>query len=120
MNNTCNFSTTPCREKVQAIFAELVGSESKKLDGACPPLESREIISSALAEQYGERNAHEMALHLIDWNSGVAFLAAVMIFPERFTKEEIQEGVVSLLIEAPEHIIAAARLGGYSVKDTFK
>lgn len=65
-------------------------------------------------------HADEIAFHLTDWSAEAAFLVALHLFPERFTKEEIEEGVLAFLIHAPNHIVAAARLSGHPVEDIFK
>jgi hypothetical protein len=36
-----------------------------------------------------------------------------MLFPERFTADELRAGVDMLLVHVPAHILAAARLGEY-------
>jgi hypothetical protein len=38
------------------------------------------------------------------------FIAALLLFPERFTAEEIRSGILDFLIHAPDHLTAAAKL----------
>ena len=58
-----------------------------------------------------------MAFHLTDWNSDAAFLVAVILCPERFTSQEISEGIIRCMVHAPDHLMAACRIGGYDVAD---
>jgi hypothetical protein len=55
----------------------------------------------------------------VDWNADAAFLVSVILFPERFTPEELRAGVDMFLLHVPAHVLAAARLGGYEAKDIF-
>jgi hypothetical protein len=64
-------------------------------------------------------HAADIAFHLSDWAEDAAFLIALHLFPERFTVKEIHEGVVALLIHAPNHIAAAAHLAGWPLRDVF-
>jgi hypothetical protein len=107
------------KRKVAAIFKKLAGSRAKSLDGAIYAGTVRKLLSHALAGSYQSAVANEMAFHLVDWNSDAAFLVALLLFPERFTQEEIESGVILLLVHAPPHAIAAARLGGIPAEDIF-
>ena len=113
-------SNTPDKleEKVQAIFSEIAGPDRAKwLRGDVP---SRVMDQIARATNYEAEVAGEIGFHLGDWQSDAAFLVAIHLFPERFTPEEIDEGVRSLLLHVPAHVIAAARLAGYSTDDIFR
>ena len=101
-----------------AIFAELVGDRARRLDGGVIAEPARTVISSALAPQYGGM-AEKVAFHMTDWNGDAAFVVAVHLFPERFTPEEIAEGIGLFLTHAPNHIRAACGLTGYYVWETF-
>ena len=70
--------------------------------------------------QAGERGGADIAFHLADWNSDVAFLTALHLFPERFTKEEIESGIRLLIIHAPNHLAEAAKLFGCPVENIFE
>ncbi|MGH2548563.1 MAG: hypothetical protein ACRDHN_04190 [Thermomicrobiales bacterium] len=61
----------------------------------------------------------DIAFHLTDWAADAAFLVALHLFPERFTAEEIADGIESFLIHAPNHVAAAAVLSGWPPKDIF-
>jgi hypothetical protein len=102
------------RRKVDAIFAELVGSRARRLDGSVIAEPAMSAVASSLADQYGEK-AHDSAFHMTDWNSDAAFVVAVHLFPERFTAEEIAAGVGMFLVHAPNHIRAACGLTGQYV-----
>jgi hypothetical protein len=49
----------------------------------------------------------------------VAALEGSTQFPDRFSANEIRERVLSFLVHAPNHVAAAAKLGGWPVKDIF-
>jgi hypothetical protein len=117
-------STPSVREKVAAIFRELAGDRAGTLAATTLPAGITSTITAALiAKDAGEAeilHADEIAFHLTDWSSEAAFLVALHLFPERFTPEEIREGVEAFLIHAPHHVIAAARLAGHPTDDIFR
>lgn len=105
--------------KVDAIFREFAGSRADALLGHVPARQANDILARALAEERDELEADEMAFHLVDWNSDAAFLVAFMLFPERFTQEDLRAAVDMFLVHVPSHVLAAARLGGYQATDIF-
>ena len=113
-----------CSAKVQAIFRELVGERSLKLRAEHYPADINTVITNALCENKAQFESDLMRLdgvgfHLTDWQSEAAFIVALILFPEKFTGEEIREGVEAFLIHAPAHVIEAARLGGYPTENIF-
>ncbi len=109
-------------EKVLAIFGELLGEHAKRLKGSAALSDSIDRIAGALSNEEdgaSPEQAHEIGFHLMDWQSDAAFLVAVALFPERFTDEEIQDGVRGLLLHAPHHVLEAARQGGYETRNIF-
>ena len=48
-----------------------------------------------------------------------AFVVAVHLFPDRFSREEIEAGVTNLLVHAPNHLAAGASLAGHPIQDVF-
>lgn len=105
--------------KVLSIFGELAADKGHRLAGSRPASEAVATIAEALAGHYPLQVAADIAFHLSDWNSDAAFVVALHLFPERFTKEEVASGVTSLLIHAPNHLAAAAKLAGYPIEDVF-
>jgi hypothetical protein len=101
---------------VRTIFAELAGERAPRLgaNGA------QGVIAAALTDELGPERADHVAFHLSDWGEDAAFLVAVHLFPERFTVEEIRNGVLAFLIHAPNHIAAGAHLAGWPVQDLFE
>ena len=109
------------RKKVDDIFQELAGPERAKWLGAGVPSRCMEQIAQAVSAEsgYSEQVGFDIGFHVADWQADAAFLVALHLFPDRFTAEEIDEGVRSLLIHVPAHVIAAARLAGHPTEDIF-
>jgi hypothetical protein len=109
------------REKVEQIFRELAGDERAKWLGAGVPSRCMAQIAKAVSSEsgYPEAVGWDIGTNIADWQADAAFLVALHLFPERFTNEEIDEAVRSLLIHVPAHVIAAARLAGYPTEDIF-
>ena len=105
-------------DKVLAIFRELVGDRADRLKGSKSLSDSIDRIASGLHKGNIQKN-QDIGFHLMDWQAEAAFLVAVALYPERFTDEEIQDGVEGVLIHAPHHIIEAARQGGYGTQNIF-
>jgi hypothetical protein len=107
------------RQKVLALFSELVGERTARLNepGAG---ETRKTLTAALSEDFPPDTARELAFHLVDWHSDAAFIMAVHLFPERFTPQELCAGARLLLVHAPNHLAAAAKLAGNPVEDIFE
>ena len=115
-------STLSVSEKVESIFRELAGDRAAALCATRLPAAVTSTIAAALAAGPNDQDilrTDQIAFHLTDWNAEAAFLAALHLFPERFTPEDIREGVQSFLLGAPYHVMAAARLAGYPVADIF-
>jgi hypothetical protein len=104
--------------RVLATFRELVGERASRLEFG-PPSEAAAKIAEALASDYPSNVASDIAFHLGDWRSDAAFLVALHLFPDRFAAEEVKAGVVNLLIHAPNHLAAAAKLAGYPIENVF-
>ena len=115
--------TPSVRDKVDAIFRELAGDRALALDAAKFPAGICSVITAALVPPDANDNsvlhADEIAFHLTDWSSEAAFLVALHHYPERFSEDEIREGVQALLIHVPHHVVEAARLAGHPTDDLF-
>jgi hypothetical protein len=104
---------------VRQIFMELAPERS---DGLIGPGNNQEVINAIASVYAGERDAetaHDIGFHLSDWNNNAAFLVALHLFPERFTPQQVADGVEAFVIHAPNHIVAAAKLAGYPARDIF-
>lgn len=108
------------RQKVKAIFTELSGERVQRLNGGTAESPAQSPIVAALRDDLSEEVARDVAFHLTDWNSDAAFLVALLLFPERFAKEEVYAGIQNFLVHAPNHVAAAAKLAGWPIKDVFK
>ncbi|RYZ65821.1 MAG: hypothetical protein EOP09_13670 [Proteobacteria bacterium] len=109
---------TPANEKAIAIFREIVGERSEQLIVAAPA--AKAAAREALCGEFDRRTASDIGFHMMDWNHDAAFITAFLLYPERFTGEEIREGIENFLIHAPNHLAAAAKLFGYPIQDTFE
>jgi hypothetical protein len=105
------------REKVFAIFEELAGERFRAASQGMPLMHA---IQSAIASDFDETTSHDIGFHLADWIEDAEFLVALKMFPERFTKEEVAQGVLDFVIHAPNHCAAAAALHGHPVSDIFE
>ena len=110
----------PAKEQVMAIFREIVGERAVQLAATTAIPDAQAIITKALRGKHGEEIAHDIAFHLTDWQSDAAFIVAMLLFPERFTRAQIREGVLSFAIHAPNHVAAAAKLCDFPVRDIFE
>lgn len=107
-------------EKALAIFKELLGDKADLLDGRRAATETMTSIANTLSSEFGKMKAEEIAFHLADWNSDAAFIVALHLFPERFTKKEIEDGITSFMVHAPYHIAEAARLLGHPLDNIYE
>ena len=110
------------RDKVTAIFRELAGEKSERLDASRYLADVNSRITAALAEEREDESEilhhDQIGFHLVDWQADAAFIVALSLYPERFTDEEIRDGVLAFLLHAPSHVVEAARLAGHPC-DTF-
>lgn len=126
MKKTESEANSDSEAKVAAIFRELVGERATRLDGGRHNRDSVAIIARALSPSAedgaspDDGRARDIAFHLSDWASDAAFIVATQLFPERFTAAEIADGVEGFLIHAPNHVAAAAVLGGHPIDDIFE
>ena len=107
-------------EKVRAIFREAFGDRSDRLHGDKPAFDGLNAMQKALTDEWGLEVADQIAFNLAECNWNAAFIAAVCLFPERFTDEELRAGIDMLLIDAPDHFAAAAVLAGKQITDVFE
>lgn len=108
--------------KVQAIFEELVGARASVLHESTSTTKARDRLAKALRKEcdFEKATADELAFHMLDWNSDAAFVVAMLLFPERFKDAELTDGTFGLLVHAPNHLLAAARLADIEAEDVFR
>ena len=111
-------------DKVLTIFRETSGEAAERLDGSryLADVNSRVAVAlsgDSLSDECALR-MDEIGFHVVDWQSEAAFIVALCLFPDRFTNEEIREGIEALLIHVPHHILEAARPGGDPTENIFK
>ncbi|MCA9303885.1 MAG: hypothetical protein KC996_07175 [Phycisphaerales bacterium] len=92
--------------------------EKKRID---PIAVQRRLEKSCLEQGLGEETAHDVAFHMTDWSNDLIRLWAFCEDPDSFSFEEIDEMLMDLLVHAPNHLAAAARLyTGIGVRDIFE
>ncbi|MEM7682785.1 MAG: hypothetical protein AAF288_12580 [Planctomycetota bacterium] len=106
------------RRKVREVWSELAGEHAVRLDHLHKGGASA-LRDALLTPDRKDKVAQDIAFHLTDWKDDAAFLLAVHLFPERFTKQEIAVGMSGFLVHAPNHVAAAAKLYGEPVSDVF-
>jgi hypothetical protein len=100
-------------DKVLQIFRELAGEKAARLSTTHFPADVNSRITAAISDSESKDDvlaADHIGFHLVDWHADAAFIVALSLFPERFTDEEVRDGVDSFLTHAPAHVVAAARL----------
>lgn len=107
------------RQKVWEIFSTTFTKRADLFKGGIAARTANNILGAALAEHLDPVLADQIAFHMVDWETDAAFIVAFLLFPERFTKEELQAATEMFLIHVPAHVMAAARLAGYKVEDIF-
>lgn len=78
---------------------------------------AREAVRKAFLHALGNERARDLAIHLMDWTQDAAFVLALAMFPEKFSKKEVEAGVGVLLAHVPNHIFAAAKITGDQCED---
>lgn len=96
------------------------GERVKTLEGSHSATDVIKRMATALEGRYGKEKAWEIAFHLSDWQAEAAFLVAVHLYPERFSDEEIEEGVEACVGHATHHMMAAAHNAGHPLHDVFE
>ena len=105
------------KDKIVEIFRELVGDKADNLSGSFYPAYANTKITNALLKDYPDLNddevveADSIGMDLVCLQRDAAFIVALVLFPEKFTDEDIQDEVLSLLLHMPDHLKNA--LKGY-------
>jgi hypothetical protein len=102
-------------EKALRILSELTGRKVKDLKRH--PRKAYEAVAEALARDFGKKRAKEMAFHLADLSTDAAFVTALLLFPERFSRREIEDGFYQFVVHVPYHVIHIGRLSGIADLD---
>lgn len=67
----------------------------------------------------GAEDAAKLGMHMSDWIGDAAFLFALHLFPDRFSDDEVRDGIGKFLGHAPNHIRAACGITGSYVWESF-
>lgn len=107
--------------KVRRIFLRFGAKRAENLDGGRFPWAVCKIIERAYRSDIrASRKRQDFAFHMVDWNSDAASMVALLLYPERFTKEEVWSLVYNVVTHAPNHMAAAAKLAGEPISDIFE
>ena len=108
--------TSDCRETVTAIFTELTGPRAIQLSASKMAGGIMSTITDALCEKPATEQEwlfkDQISFNLSDWIADAAFLVALHLYPERFTPEQIRDGVDLLMCDMPDHISNLVQLHG--------
>ena len=82
------------RDKVAAIFTELVGARASRLSASHYLADVNSRITKALTKDVISDpeilKKDEAGFHIVDWQADAAFIVALSLYPEKFTDEEIE------------------------------
>ncbi len=98
------------RAKTKAIFTEIAGDRAARIDPSNALEDMKSLVATALQRDFGPERAGELAFHMLDWNGEAAFIVALLLYPERFSSDEIEAGINGFLIHARNHIPAALKI----------
>ena len=100
-------------EKVLSIFQKIAGNRSRALRSDHYPAQTNSQITVALekaAADFDSAKLDEIGFHLVNNNSGAAFIVALLLYPEEFTDEEIKDGVENFMLDTAKHSAKACRI----------
>ena len=110
------------KDKVLELFREIVGDRADRLSGHHYPSDVNSQIREALdagedATDDDSLRSDAIGFHLVDWQRDAAFIVALVLFPERFSNEEIRDEIDSFLVHVPYHVLSAAKIAGVYVPE---
>ena len=82
-------------------------------------LPATQAITRAFATDMSTETAAEVGIYMADWGEEVATMAAIHLFPERFTAKEIQVAIEYVLVKIPYDVAWAAHLLGEPIEACF-
>jgi hypothetical protein len=103
------------RRSARAKISDVLGQEHFELSKRALLQRHRAVrkaIEEALAKTHGARNAREIAFNLSECFEGAEFLVALQLDAKRFSKAEIETGVVDVL-DMLDNIWEAGRVAGF-------
>ena len=103
------------RRSARAKISDVLGQEHFELSKRAllqRHRAARKAFEEALAETRGKRNAREIAFNLAECFEAAEFLVALQFDAKRFSKVEIETGVVDVL-DMLDNIWEAARVAGF-------
>ncbi|HUI92567.1 MAG TPA: hypothetical protein VLX68_10005 [Chitinivibrionales bacterium] len=108
------------RLKVFNLYKDAVGERADSIKNAQIPEKLRKTITNVLRTELDKKIADRISFHLLDWTDDAAFIMALILWPDKFTKQEISDGIYCFMPHVPDHLAAAAKLFGTPVTDVFE
>jgi len=103
--------TDKVTRKVRGIFREMEADRFRPLaDKSRLP---QYVIARAFLDDFGFKVSRDIGTCVVNWYGDARFVAALTLYPDRFTKEEIRWGVIQYLRRVPNHVASIVKFGGY-------
>ena len=92
------------RTKVHLLLRKAFGPKAERLLFFDNSGEAAQAVRAAYHRRIRKEKAVDLAFHLLDWREEGAFVIALNLFPEKFSPEEIREGILGFVCHAPYHV----------------
>jgi hypothetical protein len=113
------YSVDSLNAKVRDVFSALLGPEVTEAFFSDQRADGFHAAVDAAFPDTDPALRNDIAFHLSDWRADAARLITVVAAPALFSPLEVRAAVVTFLVHAPNHVAAAARLGGHPIRDVF-
>jgi hypothetical protein len=97
------------RTKIHLLFREAFGSRAERLLFSDYSGETSQAVRAAYYRRLKKEKADDLAFHIWDWREEAAFAVALNLYPEKFSPEEIREGILIFACHAPYHVNGVAK-----------
>jgi hypothetical protein len=113
------YENAPSERKAERLLKRAFGDRAKRLGWGTPGLVAMAAIETAFKRDLGLKDAHELAFHMSDWGRDAAKLLLLHLYPEKFSKLEIDEIVRGFVIHVPNHLAAACAVLNTPAQDVW-
>jgi len=91
------------RTKVHLLFRQAFGARAERLLFFDQNCDTSQAVRSAYFRKLRKAKAADLAFHIWDWREEAAFVVALNLFQEKFSPEEIREGILDFACHGPYH-----------------